>query len=309
MDTISRLLGRTVLFDDYCDLAHPRAALWRLICGALTFGAFLLAFTVGGFFLLKLLLPEIGATDLLDLTTPQGTLIALGTFLAWPPALALALWIWHRRGLASLINEDRRVRLISYLKGFAIAVIIGVLTLFLGSVVIGMPTPAPVVSDWAMFAGFAFVLLIIQTGSEELFFRGYLQQQFGARVRTGLWWGVLPSVLFGALHWNPDSFGGGAAIVILTTGVFGLAMAVIVARTGDLSLVMGLHLGVNFVALLLAAPSNYLSGLALFHWPNDNGALTVLGWMDFGVLCAVCIAALFWDQRRRNLSDLPDVFV
>lgn len=308
MDTLSRLLGRTIMFDDYCALALPRIAVWRVVCGLVMTFAVILALSAGILLLTELVAPELALRQAPDLSSTKGTLVALGSFIVWAPAIALTLWLWHRRTLPTLFNERRHVRAASYLKGFAIAAAVGLFTILLGALVVGAPVRAPLVEDWALLAGAAFLLLIIQTGSEELLFRGYLQQQLGARFRSGLWWGVLPSLMFGAMHWNPEGFGGGTGVVILTTGVFGLAMAVIVARTGDLSLVMGLHLGVNVVALLGVAPAKHLSGLSLFRWPEDQGAMMILSWLDFLVLVAVGLAALFLDQRRRNVSDLPDVF-
>jgi membrane protease YdiL (CAAX protease family) len=308
MDTLSRLFGRTTAFDDYCDLALPRIALWRLICGVLTLGVVILALTTLAALGARFAAPELIQSGAPNFTSPDGVLFALGTFVAWPIGLALALWLWHRRKFRSLFNEDLRLRLRSYVTGLTIAVTIGVTSVLVGALIVGAPVRAPTSGNWGLLAAAAVLLLIVQTASEELLFRGYLQQQLGARFRSGIWWAILPSIMFGTLHWNPDSFGAGASVVILTAGVFGLAMAVIVARTGDLSLVMGLHLGVNVVALLLVAPANHLSGLALFHWPADETALEALGWLDFVILCAVGLIALLWDQRRRNLSLLPDVF-
>lgn len=308
MDTLSRLFGRTVAFDDYCDLALPRLAIWRVICGVLTLGVVIIAFTTLAAVGARFAAPDLIRGGEADLQSPEGVLFALGTFVAWPIGLLIALRLWHRRRFMTLINENRQLRLGAYGKGFIIAVAIGVLSILIGALLVGAPVRAVTPPNWEVMLAAAFVLLIVQTASEELLFRGYLQQQLGARFRTGIMWAILPSLIFGALHWNPGSFGASASIMILTTGVFGLAMAVIVARTGDLSLVMGLHLGVNVVALFLVAPSTHLSGLALFQWPADGALLARLGWIDFGILCAVGLIALFWDQRRRNLSILPDVF-
>lgn len=308
MDTLSRLFGRTIAFDDYCALSQPRIAIWRIICGLLTLAVVIMAWTILAALAARFAAPELISGGAADLQSGDGVLFALGTFVAWPLGLIIVLRLWHRRGFMTLVNENRRVGLWSYAKGFAIAATIGIATIVLGTLLVGAPTRAVTPPNWGLMIAAAFVLLLVQTASEELLFRGYLQQQLGARFRSGIWWAVLPSFLFGALHWNPEGFGANASLMILTTGVFGLAMAVIVARTGDLSLVMGLHLGVNVVALFLVAPSTHLSGLAMFQWPADGRVLAQLGWLDFGVLTTVGLIVLFWDQRRRNLSILPDVF-
>ncbi len=48
---------------------------------------------------------------------------------------------------------------------------------------------------------------LIQTGAEELVFRGYLQQQLAARFASPLIWMVLPALIFGAVHYDPATAG------------------------------------------------------------------------------------------------------
>lgn len=111
--------------------------------------------------------------------------------------------------------------------------------------------------------------LLIQVGAEEVAFRGYLLQQLGARFRSPLAWMVLPSALFGALHWAPDTFGPAAWVVVLWATLFGILAADLTARTGTLGAAIGFHFATNFAALFLTGLYGNLDGLALFNLVID----------------------------------------
>ena len=58
---------------------------------------------------------------------------------------------------------------------------------------------------WLSFLPLAMAGILLQTGAEELLFRGYLQQQFAARFKSAGPWLILPSVLFGLAHYDPSA--------------------------------------------------------------------------------------------------------
>ena len=78
-------------------------------------------------------------------------------------------------------------------------------------------------------------------------------QGLAARFGRGRLWWVLPAVLFGLLHWSPAAFGPNAALAVLNAVLIGLILGDVTARTGNLSLAMGLHFANNTIALLLVA--------------------------------------------------------
>lgn len=133
----------------------------------------------------------------------------------------------------------------------------------------GAPPRSPLpLHSWAIDALIAIPLILIQTGAEEALFRGYLMQQLFARFRSMLIRVALPTVLFGLLHWNPEAPGGSGAIM-LAAGFAGFALALLTIRTGNLYMAWGVHFGINLSAILLVSPTDYLSGLALFHWTDE----------------------------------------
>jgi len=87
-----------------------------------------------------------------------------------------------------------------------------------------------------------FSIFILVAWSEELLSRGYHLQTIASG--TNLFWGVIiSSAIFGILHLgNPNATWYSAAGIFLA----GLFLAYAYARTGQLWLSMGLHLGWNF---------------------------------------------------------------
>jgi membrane protease YdiL (CAAX protease family) len=110
----------------------------------------------------------------------------------------------------------------------------------------------------------ALPMIFFQTAAEELVFRGFLQQQLGARFGNPLVWMVVPSVLFGALHYDPESFGDDAISIVIWAISFGVIAADLTARTGNLGAAIALHFCNNTFALLLFGTPGHMDGLALF---------------------------------------------
>ncbi|HBS98322.1 MAG TPA: CPBP family intramembrane metalloprotease, partial [Citreicella sp.] len=87
---------------------------------------------------------------------------------------------------------------------------------------------------WLALLPLTLLALLVQTGSEEILFRGYLQSQLAARLPWPAVWLVLPSALFALGHHAPAIYGANAGLVTLWAFVFGLAMADLTARSGTL---------------------------------------------------------------------------
>lgn len=124
---------------------------------------------------------------------------------------------------------------------------------------------------WLIGLPFAALVILIQAGTEELLFRGYLQQQLGALSKSKWVWMFLPSVLFGLGHyfngWGPSD---GLFYAIWAT-CLGLACADLTARTGTIGAALGLHLSNNMFALTLVGIKDWPStGLMLFLYPYED---------------------------------------
>lgn len=284
--------------DAFVAPARPRAALWRLGLGITIFAAVILALAAG-FGLISLFLLGLSETAIGDAFfggDPSGVLIGLATFILWWPALWLALRLAHRRGFSQIFGPSGRVSARRFGRGAGIAAILAGGAILTAAALTGAPERSGLpVTDWALFALLALPLIFIQSAAEELVFRGYLLQTLGARFGHILAWGVIPSVLFGVLHWSPAGGALDGILTVLITGLSGFAFAVITARSGDLSLAMGLHFGLNAVTLIFAAPAGPLDGIALTRWTGPQTPLLAL---DLAILLAVLAAAALWARRR-----------
>ena len=276
--------------------AHDSSQVWRLVIGILLVaGIFFLLTQVIMTTFLGLLGPEITEKILEDGQTGE-TVVGMFLVLFQIGLLGVATGIvcvfLHKRKAITLIGPLRLA--VRQFIGVALALLVLSLTLWM------LPPygfDEPLVQnmnkgDWLMLLPFAVIAVFVQSGSEEVFFRGYIQQQLAARFRKSFVWLVLPAVLFGLVHYMPDSAGSNALTIALWATVFGLLMADLTARSGTLGPAIAVHFFNNFSAIVLVGIPDEMSGLALFVLPfgmSDEGqmalwlpvdfALIVVGWL------------------------------
>lgn len=168
----------------------------------------------------------------------------------------LAISLIHRRSLRSLITPTRSVSWKEFLTGFGLWFGLSGLT----DVVEALTHPGRY--SWTFspaqffpFMVLAVLLIPVQAGTEELFFRGYVLQGLGLRTRR-VWLLILVSAfLFMAPHLlNPEA---AASLPLMALGYFsmGAFLAYITLRTGRLELAIGAHTANNLFALLIANTS------------------------------------------------------
>ncbi len=208
--------------------------------------------------------------------TPGAMLLLLWTFAGLAVGPIVAVRLIHGRAAGTLFGPSAR-RTIADFRTVALPVIglhAALLPLALGAEEI---RPGVALGTFLGYLPFALVGLLIQTGAEELVFRGYLQQQLAARFRHPAIWMGVPSALFAWGHYLPADFGGNAWAVALWAGIFGLLAADLTARTGTLGAALGFHFANNVGAVLLVGIENNLDGLALWSLPVDLSDPGVIG--------------------------------
>ena len=147
---------------------------------------------------------------------------------------------------------------------------------------------------WLAWLPLALPALLIQTGTEELVFRGYMQSQLAARFSHPLVWMLVPSLCFGMLHLEPAIYGGNAWLVVAWAMAFGIAAADLTARAGTLGPAIAFHFVNNIAALLLIAPQDNFDGLALYTYPysiDDTEAVRAWAPVDLMVVFCIWLAA------------------
>ena len=290
----------------YVAPARACPQLWRLLLGLVLVLGFHLAWMGAVALAVWLATGRDGLGRQFALIAQGGEPWTLLALLATFPGMALGVWVasrlLHRRGWRSLLGPRARLARDFGLGVAVMALVGGGLGLFL------LPFAPPLEAAtepriWLAFLPLALFAILVQTGAEELVFRGYLQQQMAARFASPLAWMVLPSVLFGLAHYAPDEMGRNVWLVVAATALFGLIAADLTARTGSLGLAWGLHFANNVLAILVISALAGLDGLALFRLTesaNMTDVLRPLLLADMVLMALVWAACVYWLRLRRN---------
>jgi len=290
--------------DAFVAPARASPQLWRTLLGL----GLILATYFAGMAAMGFAVWVLGGLDLLEDRLvrigeggdPWSMLVLLSTFLGGWLGVWLAARLLHRRGWRSLFGHPPRVLADFALGALMLAGIGGSLALV---ALPWLPALQPSLDPglWLKVLPLALLGVLIQTGAEELVFRGYLQQQLAARFASPWVWMGLPAALFGLAHYAPDQAGGTVWLVVAATGLFGLIAADLTARSGSLGLAWGLHFGNNVLAILVVSAMPGLDGLALWHLPAGAGAgglMVPLLLADMAMLALVWAACRLWLARR-----------
>ncbi|MBC7478422.1 MAG: CPBP family intramembrane metalloprotease, partial [Pseudorhodobacter sp.] len=213
--------------------AAPRAQIWRTILGLI------LAALFGVLLFIAVIVPltialgpaemQTRMAEVMNSNTPAGVVGLLYSFLPQMIALVLATRLMLGRGPTSLTGP-----LGPMLRNF-VKVAVPLMALWL--VLMPLSVQGPDVRQTMTLAALlpwlpaALLGLLIQTLTEEMLFRGYLQQQLAARFSDRWVWMGLPSLLFGLAHYAPDQPPLVLGLTMLWAACFGLAAADLTART------------------------------------------------------------------------------
>ncbi len=238
--------------------------------------------------------------------TPVGVLAQLASFGAIAAALMLLVRKIHGRGFWSMVGPVAPT--VQNMKIAAVAVfwLLVVQTVLPPWIVMAELAETRGLFSWAIWIVPTIIILIVQTGTEELYFRGYLQQQCAAISNNPWVWMGLPSLLFGAGHYLNGYGPADGLLYAFWATLLGLACADLTARTGNIGAAIGLHLSNNLFAFMTAAevgaPS---SGLALFLYPPTDHSLIDYGlhtllepWVIPEVLIICLMVGVMWLAAR-----------
>lgn len=225
--------------------------------------------------------------------TPTSTLLVLATLWGLAVGVMVVAPLIHRRSAWTLFGPWRRMR-----RQFVIATLVCAAVLATSALIpFGYdPLPGLDLPLWLNFLPLSLLVILGQTGAEELFFRGYLQQQLAARFNTPFVWMGVPSILFGLAHLDPSNGPVVAWLIVGATGLFGLCAADLTARTGTIGAAWGFHFANNVTAILIVSLGGPMSGLALFVTPfgaADTETLVPLLLRDMATTAAIWAAIRF----------------
>jgi membrane protease YdiL (CAAX protease family) len=216
------------------------------------------------------------ARDMLDLGTRPGLMTALFSFLFSIAVLWVVVSLIHKRELRSLIGEKQAAAR-DFFRVFRALII-------LFAILLAVPMPEHLTLQfhqsfgaWLPWLLPGLAVIFIQIAAEELVFRGYLQSQLAARFENPAVWILLPSILFGLMHYNPADYGSNAIWVVAWATLFGVIAADLTARSGNLGAAFALHFANNINAILIVGMQDYWDSLALLNVPYNPKDTDVIG--------------------------------
>lgn len=252
----------------FAGLASAAPEIWRVLLVMVVFEAiFFLSPEVFAAFLPN----EAAVRSFYEGTTAFGTLAQFFSFGVSAAGLIFLLRLIHGRGFWSLVGpadvaskDLRRVTL-------SVCLVLLIMEVAPPWIIPSELQEVRPLANWVLLIPVTVLALLIQVGTEEIYFRGYLQQQFACINSHPLVWMFLPSILFGAMHfWNGHGAADGLLWAIWAT-FLGLACADLTARTGTIGAAIGLHLANNLFAVMIVGVAEWPgSGLALFVYPYDD---------------------------------------
>lgn len=251
--------------------ARQAPQLWRVIALML---AFEVVFAISPDIFALFLPAKSAVSAFYEGTSAFGTLMQFFAFGVTLAGFLILLRALHGRDVFTLIGNLAIARRDLVRVGLAVGLWLLIVDLLPPWINFGELAEVRNVVTWALLIPVALLALLVQVGTEELVFRGYLQQQFACLSNSRWAWMFIPSAMFGSAHfWAGNGTADGIVWAIWATGL-GLACADLTARTGSIGAAVGLHLANNAFALLVVGIQGWpATGLALFLYPYEDPAL------------------------------------
>jgi membrane protease YdiL (CAAX protease family) len=177
----------------------------------------------------------------------------MSSFIPFLVMVLLAVRFIHDRPVKTLISAEAHIRWRRILAGAGVWLLIAALLslvealLYAGRYVL---TFQPV--RLLLFAVLALILIPIQTSAEELFFRGYLLQWIGLRLKNKWLLSLLNGILFFLPHTANPEMASGSILIGLGYFVMGFFLALITIQDNGMELALGMHAANNLFAGLFA---------------------------------------------------------
>jgi membrane protease YdiL (CAAX protease family) len=143
------------------------------------------------------------------------------------------------------------------------------------------------------------VLVFLQIGAEELFFRGYLLRLIYSRKARLFWAVYVPSFLFGLAHLDPITYGFNSVLYVLNTTVTGVILCFITIWRGNIAMAMGIHFAVNIFAIIIIGHGDTPIGSGAALWLSTIAPKSVtLGASMIVITVVEIVLYSIWTRRR-----------
>ncbi|MCA0921786.1 CPBP family intramembrane glutamic endopeptidase [Pseudooceanicola nanhaiensis] len=288
--------------DGYIAPARRDPALFKIV---IAFFAVEFLFTLG-ITALDYLLMQVApgaALAMWDGSTPVALSLQLLSFGIMAGAVILVARAFYQRGAASLFGPVR-IAARDLLRVFVAAGLVFLAVELLPPWYGFEPsTEFRPLLGWIAALPLGMAALLVQTGSEEVFYRGLLQQQVAARFSHPIAWLILPNAIFALAHYENGIDPTDAAQYVIWAFAFGVAASDLTARTGSLGAAIGFHLANNAYSFLFfgeqGAPDSGLAYVLLPAWVPEDGLVGPV--FSITLLIELAIVGLCWLAARLAL--------
>lgn len=231
-------------------------------------------------------------------------LVTMSSFIPFLGATLLAVRFLHERRLKTLITAADRIRWKRIFSGaavwFCISVLIASVEAFLypGRYVLTFQPVALL-----LFAVFALIFVPIQVAAEEVFFRGYLLQWMGLRIKNKWLLSLLNGILFFLPHAANPEMATNSLLVGLGYFAIGFFFALITLQDNGMELALGAHTANNlFVVLFANYATSALPSPALFTIQVLDPVYGLIAL----VIGMIIFCAVFFRPIRSETVTLPE---
>jgi len=255
------------------------------------------------------LLDMTGSMDIMNRAMGLSPL-TYGLFLLTFPVGCFGLYLVqksiHRRSIISLHTSAKKIKWWRIFEGFVVSwIVLGSLLLVLSKLGI---IDIRLIFSSDIFWGFALTSLLLiplQSGTEEIVFRGYFNQAF-THIFKNKWVAfAITSFAFMALHLsNPEALEGAASgtLPIVMSGYFffGFAMCLLVWLDDGLETAIGVHAGNNcFAAIIVNYEGSVLPTPSIFMATPDavKDAIVTI------IYLAIIVAIIWWRRGGPSVSN------
>jgi membrane protease YdiL (CAAX protease family) len=234
--------------------------------------------------------------------------VILSSYLFFFAAIFIAVRFIHKRPFRSLVTSQIKVNWRRLFAGFSFWFIIaGLVSIFEAILYPSRYVFSFDPNKFVLFAFFAILLIPIQASCEELFFRGYLMQGLGLRIRGIIILPMVSGLIFGVLHLaNPEmSVPSGAWMLGVSYFLVGFFAGVITLLDGGLELALGLHIANNlYTALVVNTTVSALASESYFK-VNEIDPLYGLVSLIIGMVIFYLLAFIIFPRIDR--ASKPDI--
>lgn len=229
-------------------------------------------------------------------------LLELGMFVVAAAGFYLGLRYLHQKTLTSVLTGYEKFRF----KRFWFAFLVWAALLAVSTLLTYIFYPEELTINFN-FTGFListlimFLLMPIQTGLEEVVFRGYFMQGLSQLFKNGFVPLIITSLLFGSAHMsNPEVQKFGWQIMLTYYVCFALFMGAITLLDEGIELAFGIHFANNFISsLLLTSSDSVIKTYSIFEVKEENPASEIFMWL---IMAAITLLIFQLKFRWKNFK-------